>query len=312
MTLNEQINKSLAAIQSEEHTVHGGLREALFEGVSKAYPEDGAGFFPVRPSSATKPMRDIFYDLKNFYNPGLIPKEDFEPRIKLIFQFGHATELILKKVCAAKFMVQDEQKRVKYGELIDHDGSIISLTGSIDWAMRLDNTSSALTLVDAKSIGEYPFKTAPKEANIAQMQLYMHSDWGRENQVNNAILIYFNKNTCDIKCIEIEYDATLATNLLKRLQLIWDYYLKDEVPPREFLAGLDWQADYSSYKSFDNKEFEIAPIGRETIRLEEYAPKQKYKKDAIRQHVAKFGNKVVQYLDKAEYVVYNEKKLELI
>lgn len=311
MKITNDVNKALARIQSEDHTVHTGLRDTLFDAVTPVFDFDAQQFFPIRPSSATKPLRDIFYDLKNFYTPGAIPKQDFEPRVKLIFQFGHATEIIMKKLCANKFVIQDEQKRVKYGELIDRDGSVISLTGSIDWAMRLDNSSERLTLVDAKSIGDYPFKTAPKEANIAQMQLYMHSDWGRANNVDNAILIYFNKNTSDIKCIEIPYDAMLATNLLKRLKLAWEYYLKDEVPPREYLAGVNWEADYSAYRDYDNIEF-LPETARPTIEVKDWAPKiGKYPKDAIRAHVEKYGNAAVKYLDKVYTIVYLDKKLTL-
>jgi len=312
MKLTKEINSSLARIQSEDHIVHKGLRESLFDSVGPVFDEGFAPFFPIRPSSATKPLRDIFYDLKNFYNPGAIPKSDFEPRIKLIFQFGHLTETLLKKLCTHKFKVQDEQKRVKYGELVDKDGSIIPLTGSIDWAMRLNHDSEALSLVDAKSIGEYPFKTAPKEANIAQMQLYMHSDWGRANKVDCAVLVYFNKNTSDIKCIQIDYDAGLAGKLLERLKLAWDYYLKDEVPPREYLAGCDWEADYGNYKEYDNAEF-LPSLSRSTVSINEYAPTVgKYPKDAIRKHVELYGNKIVNYLDKAVVINYIDGKLHLI
>src|ERR1700678_3219826 len=308
MQITDDINKALARMQSEDHVVHKGLRESLFDAVTPVFDFDAQQFFPIRPSSATKPLRDIFYDLKNFYNPGAIPKSPFEPRIKLIFQFGHLTEQLILKLCKNKFNVQDEQKRVKYGELVDADGSSIPLTGSIDWAMCLNTGSSALTLVDSKSIGDYPFKTAPKEANIAQMQLDMHSDWGRENKVDKAILIYFNKNTSDIKCIEIDYDAGLATNLLKRLKLAWDYYLKDEVPPREYLAGCDWEADYSAYKDYDNMEF-TPDYGRGEVVVQDYAPSSKYPKDLIRKQVEKYGNKVVKYLDKKVLVVYIDGKL---
>jgi hypothetical protein len=312
MQITDEINKALARIQSEDHVVHKGLREALFDAVTPVFDFDAQAFFPIRPSSATKPLRDIFYDLKNFYVPNSIPKNDFEARVKLIFQFGHLTEQLILKLCKNKFNVQDEQKRVKYGELTDRDGTIIPLTGSIDWSMRLDVSSSALTLVDSKSIGDYPFKTAPKEANIAQMQLYMHSDWGRENQVNKAILIYFNKNTSDIKCIEIDYDGGLAMNLLKRLKLAWEYYLKDEVPPREYLCGCDWEADYSPYRDYDNLEF-LPSLQRTSIKVQEYAPKiGKYSKDAIRAYVEKYGNKAVNYLDELRQIDYIDGKLQLV
>ncbi len=312
MTLTQEISKALAEIQAENHVVHEGLRTSLMNSVAPVFDSGNPGdFFPLRPSGCLKPMRDLYYDLVNYYEPGSIPKQEFEPRIKLIFQFGHITETLLKKLCSHNFNVEFEQQRVKYGELLDKDGTTIPLTGAIDWAMKLDVSSDKLTLVDAKSIGDFPFKKAPKEENIAQMQLYMHSDWGRANKVDSAILIYFNKNSSEIKCIEVPYDGQLATNLLKRLQLVWDYYKKGEVPPREYLAGIDWQADYSPYIDYDNREFSITPAQREVIRLEEYFTPARYQKDTIRTHAEKYGGAIVRYLDSTVQIVYDNKKLNL-
>lgn len=311
MKLTEEINRALAVIHAEDHVVHKGLRDSLFESVGPAFDKPGdKAFFPLRPSGCLKPLRDLYYDLQNYYKPGTIPKEDFEPRVKLIFEFGHLTETLLKKLFSHNFEVLFEQEKVTYGTLTDKEGNEIALTGSIDWAVKLDSYSTAITLCDAKSIGDYPFKSAPKEDNIAQMQLYMHSDWGRKHDVNKALLIYFNKNNSDLKCIEIAYDSGLATKLLKRLQLAYDYYKRGEVPPREYLAGLDWRADYSSYKDYDNEEFSPSQT-RTKEHIKEYYQPSKYIKDDIRTHVQKFGNKLVYYIDKKLYIVYYQGKLTL-
>lgn len=305
MKLTDEINTALARIVTEEHIVQKGIRDALFDAVGPLYDTE-ATFFPLRPSSCLKPLRDLFYDLKNFYKPGSIPKSSLDPRIKLIFQFGHLTETLLKKLFAYTYGVVAEQERVKYGELIDKAGNIIPLTGSIDWASTIGGPT--LVLCDAKSIGDFPFKKAPKEENVAQMQLYMHSDWGRRNEVNRALLIYFNKNTSDIKCIEVAYEPKLAQALLDRLALAFDYYKKDEVPPREYLAGLDWQADYSPYKEYDNAEFMLTH--RETVYIHDnfYFRNEK---QALREHAEKYGNKAAQYLDKLVQIDYINNKLTL-
>lgn len=313
MKLTNEINQALSRIQSEDHINHSGLRQSLMDSVAPVFDkDDGGAYFPLRPSGCLKPLRDLYYDLQNFYNPGSVPKADFEPRVKLIFQFGHLTETLLKKLCTYNFDVAFDQQRVKYGELIDKDGTTIPLTGAIDWAMRLDTASSKLTLCDAKSIADYGFKQAPKEENIAQMQLYMHSDWGRANEVNSAILLYFNKNTSDMKCIEIEYDPALAAKIFSRLEYVWECYKKNELPPREYLAGIDWKADYSPYIEFDNGEFTVAPELRTTVEVQEYFKAARYAKDDIRNHVEKYGNRVANYLDKQIYIVYTDKKLQLI
>lgn len=308
MKLTQEINQALNRIVEEDHIVQNGMRDALFDSVGPLYDQE-ASFFPLRPSSCLKPLRDLYYDLCNFYKPGSIPKAPFENRIKLIFQFGHLTETLLKKVFAYTYGVQFEQERVKYGELVDKDGNIIPLTGSIDWASLIGGNT--LVLCDSKSIGDFPFKKAPKAENIAQMQLYMHSDWGRANNVDRAVLIYFNKNTSDIKCIEVAYEPELAVNLLERLKLAFEYYKNEEVPPREYYAGIDWQADYGAYKDYDNAEFALLPEDRETL-IEEgnYAPSRNAKQD-LRDQVESYGNKVIKYLDKIVYVEYIKGKLTL-
>ena len=306
--MKKSLQRRLSEIQSEEHIVHTGLRDALFDSVGPLFDEPDRKSFPLRPSACLKPMRDLFYDLKNFYAPGTIPKADFDARVKLIFQFGHMTETLMKKVCAHNFSVQYDQERVKYGELVDAQGNKIELSGAIDWAMELDGK---LYLCDSKSIGDFPFKKAPKEEHIAQLQLYMHSDWGRANSVNAAILLYFNKNTSDIKCIQFDYDAELAQNIVDRFKKVWEYYLRDEVPPREYLAGCDWQADYSSYKDYDNIEF-VEGGERRTISANEFSPSVgKYDKAAVRGFVEKYGNTKVAYKDASVCVVYRDGRLEL-
>lgn len=306
--LTKEINQSLAQIIEEDHIVQNGVRDSLFDSVSPLYDTE-ATFFPLRPSSCLKPLRDLYYDLQNFYKPGTVPKQPLEARIKLIFQFGHLTETLLKKVFAYTYGVVNEQERVKYGELTDSEGNIIPLTGSIDWASLMGGKT--LVLCDAKSIGDFPFKKAPKAENIAQMQLYMHSDWGRKNNVDRALLIYFNKNTSDIKCIEVPYKPDLAEKLLARLRLAFDHYKSSTVPPREYLAGCDWQADYGSYKDHDNQEFTLEPEHRDTVEVQEEYSRPKNDKQAIREHVEKYGNKVALYLDKVAYISYIEGKLTI-
>lgn len=305
--LTNKINEAITFIQKEDHVVHKGLREAVFESVGPLLDKP-SNMFPLRPSSALKPLRDLYYDLCNYEKPGSVPKKDFEPRIKLIFEFGHATETLLKSLCKEAWDVLFEQEKVCYGKLRAKDGSTINLEGSIDWACMLDGE---LVLFDAKSIGSFPFKTAPKEDNIAQMQLYMHSDWGRRNKVNRTILVYFNKDNSDIKCIEVKYDEQLARRLLLRLKLAYRYWKQGIVPPREYLAGVDWRADYSPYKDVDNAEFTVPQNQRQVVKVDKPYKTYGAIKDAISYHVNNFNNAIAVYLDKEVYVRYDGSKLAI-
>lgn len=308
MTLTNAIARKIEDIQAENHTVHEGIRDMLLEKVGATFDKNDTPAFPLRPSAVLKPLRDLYYDLCNYYKPGSIPKSELEPRVKLIFEFGHRTEDLMMKLFGNAFSVEYAQHRVKYGELKDKDGNIIPLEGSIDWAAKLNGE---YVICDSKSIGSFPFKTAPKEDNIAQMQLYMHSDWARSLNINKALLIYFNKDNSDIKVIEVVYDPRLARMLVIRLKRAFNYYKLGIVPPREYFAGCDWRADYSAYRDYDNQEFVGGVEGRKIREIETLAPKYKYPKEAIREHVRKFGRDAVKYSDKLVFVTYNTNKLVL-
>ncbi len=259
--------------------------------------EKEAARYPLSPSAALKPLRDLYYGLVNFHKPGTIPVDEIEPRVKLTFKLGHMIEAMLVEYFREAFQLKDEQRRVSFCTL--NDGTV--LTGAIDWAVVINGET---ILMDSKSSGSYPFKLAPKEDNIAQMQLYMHSDWGRKNKVNKAILAYFNKDNSEIKCIQIDYNEKLAEAILARFYLVHKYYRDGIVPPREYVLGLDWQANYSNYRTHDSAEFNKPLEEREVVTSNEKAPKST--KENLKAFVLRYGSAVVNYTDTSLYVTCNK------
>ncbi len=274
--------------------------KSVEEAVAKAVDhldEKEAARFPLSPSAALKPMRDLYYGLVNYYAPGSIQVDAIEPRVKLTFKLGHMIEAMLVNYFREAFQLKDEQKRVTFGKL--SDGTLLS--GAIDWAVVINGET---ILMDSKSSGSYPFKLAPKEDNIAQMQLYMHSDWGRKNKVNKAILAYFNKDNSEIKCIQIDYNADLAEALLQRFYSVWDMYQKRQIPPREYVIGFDWQANYSNYRTHDFLEFQKPLAERDVVTSADFAPKTT--KNNLRDFVLTYGSSIVDFTDKSLYVTANK------
>jgi CRISPR/Cas system-associated exonuclease Cas4 (RecB family) len=273
-----------------------------------ALDNPGPARFPLSPSSALKSKRDLFYALKNYYAPGTIPTDALEPKVKLTFEIGHMVEAMMVKYFKEAYQLKDEQRRVTFGKLTGLKE--VELTGSIDWAVKINGET---ILMDCKSINSYGFTLlhprnqvpAPKDDNIAQMQLYMHSDWGRKNNVNKAILVYFNKDKSELRCIEVSYDENLAKAILERFQEVWTLYHVDILPEREYVLGCDWQALYNNFKTHDNAEFAVAPEKRTYLKVDSLAPTD------LKEFVLEYGSTVVEFKDKTIYANYSPTKLTL-
>lgn len=257
--------------------------------------------FPLRPSSALKPLRDLYYDLCNYYKPGSIPQDTLEPRVRMLFDLGYVIEENLKKYFKPEYHVCYEQHEVEVGELFDGT----KIKGSIDWAVRNDQE---LIIMDSKSSADFTFKTAPKEDNIAQMQLYLHSKWARENNINRAVLVYYNKNNSDLACYEVPYDANVAIAILDRFNVALSAYMHKAIPAREFVLGCDWKADYSSYKTYEAAEFKKKLSERNRVMGTGHSNTTK---DFLKKHVLTFGADVVEYENGAFAAVYDEEKRKL-
>lgn len=266
--------------------------------------DDNKPRFPLSPSAALKPLRDLYYSLINFYEPGSIPTDALEPTVKLTFKIGYMVESMLLEYFKEAYELKDEQRRVTFGKL--SNGT--ELTGSIDWSIQLQGET---ILMDCKSINSYGFtlltprnqNPKPKEDNIAQMQLYMHSDWGRKNNVNRAVLVYFNKDISELKAIEIKYNKELAEAILARLYTAFDFYMRRELPPREYVLGVEWQALYTAFKTYDNAEFALPLELRPKIEGEIISD--------LKTFVLTYGNAVVTSKGESVYVRYTPNKLIL-
>lgn len=213
-------------------------------------------FFPLRPSSALKSERELYYGLINYYKPGSIAVNPIEGRNTMLLALGHALEKHFVEYIEKAFAVPYRNVRVVYGELKDKDGQSIPLSGELDFVIQ-NPESGELIIADSKSSADFPFKSGiPKDEHIAQINLYLHSPWAKERGIKRALIMYYNKNNSDLKAFEFTYSPELAEEVIAKFQRVLNAYNAGQVPAREHVFGLDWQAAYSSFKTHDNKEFE--------------------------------------------------------
>lgn len=209
--------------------------------------------FPLSPSAALKSERDLYYGLCNYYNPGMIPESDIEGRVVMLLRLGHEIERHLVDFVKQEYTVPFTNERVTYGTLTK-GAETINLSGELDFIIKLP--SGQLILCDSKSSAEYAFEyDTPKNEHIAQLQLYMHSEFCRNNAINEAWLFYYNKNNSDIRVIKFTYDPEIAEALIKRFQKVLDAYEKKELPEREYVYGVDWKAAYSPFRNYEWRDF---------------------------------------------------------
>lgn len=252
--------------------------------------------FPLRPSSSLKSKRDLFYGLVNYYSPGTIPTSDIEGRACMLLELGHSIEKHLVDNIKRAYKIPYTAQKITYGEIKKKDGTKIVLGGELDFVIELADGEKIIC--DSKSSGDFAFKLAlPKEEHVAQINLYLHSAWAREQNINRAWIFYYNKNTSDLRLCEFFYDAALARVVIARFQSVMDAYESGSVPAREHILGVDWQATYSSFREHEWKDYRTT-YDKRVLSGDVAAdvPDENFphdKKALLRYLVTKFGTKVV-------------------
>lgn len=282
--IDDHLSKALSATVDHKWAVDKAQKAAEEKNFEATEKRNG---FPLRPSSALKTMRDLYYGLENWAHPGTIPVTKMDGRVSMLLGLGHLIERhVVYNLKQAGFTILYENHRVTYGELADGT----ELSGEFDFC--IETKEGELVICDSKSIGDYGFNRTqlPKLEHIAQINLYMHSDWARKKNINRAIVVYYSKNNSDMKMREFQYSPELAEDVIARFQLVYDMWKRKELPPREKVFGLDWEAKYSNFVDHDMAEFNVPEEDRERDTVE-CLPEDK--KDVIRQICIEHGSKVV-------------------
>lgn len=244
--------------------------------------------FPLRPSSALKPERDLYYGLVNYYKPGTIPVSDIEGRSCMLLSLGHVIEKHLVEFLRHAYKIPFTAQKITYGTITTKNGPIV-LGGELDFIIELP--SGELVLADSKSSADFPFKKEDvlKDSHVAQLNLYLHSDWCKSKNITRALTCYYNKNTSDLKVREFQYDERLATETVARFQRVHDAYEAGNVPKLQHILGIDWEAKYSMYRDYEWSAYKRSS-SRSIVTDVDDSKFPRARKDLLKHIIVNFGN----------------------
>lgn len=255
--------------------------------------------FPLRPSAALQLEVDLYYDLQRYYGDKEEQGEMLEGRVLDLLSLGHALEDRVFNLLSKKYNIANTNFRLEYGSIIDDkDGSVIPLSGEADVLLQ-DKDTGELLIGDSKTSSRYAFdQTLPKEDHFAQINLYMHSPWARENKVNRAIIAYYCKDNCNMRLFIFEYNEKLALKTIEKFQRVHSAFRSGKEPTvSSFWGGQSWRPQYSRYKNEIHEKFNADVADREVIEIEsldkDLMLKENNFKKAIDVLAAKYGNKIV-------------------
>lgn len=263
--------------------------------------------FPLRPSSALKSDRDLHYALLNYFKPGTIPVTEIEGRNCMLLQFGHAVEAHLVRFIEGAFEVPFKAQKINFGELQSqrnpkggagaNPARLIDLGGELDFVIKLP--SGELVIADSKSSADFPFKKLDflKEDHVAQINLYLHSDFAKQHGIKRAWVFYYNKNDSNLKIAEFSYDKRLAEATIARFQrILTNVENGGAVPLQHHVLGVDWQAAYSNFRDYDWREYETPVEGRQWL-IGQTNLLPKAFKEKLNAFVRTYGTKAVKFTD---------------
>jgi hypothetical protein len=226
----------------EPHPLERDLNKLLFELLSEPISKH-----PVRPSALMHCARQLYFQYRNWKNPGEIPATPMGVRKLMTFKRGHETEKLVGswlaqlpgyKVLEYKKQIPiDTIKKEEFGGKED-----FHLTGEIDrFLVAPDGTRSIL---DVKSMAERTFlriyeTRKPHEGHYFQQQCYLH---GMRAAVHQAMLYCENKNTQAYTTLTFPYDERAWTTARGRIVYLLSLMEKETPPPREYIFG-EWQCD---------------------------------------------------------------------
>lgn len=199
---------------------------------------------PISPSQVMACSRKLGFQMLNYEKPGTVPETSFGVRLLLVLDQGHRTEECVFD-WAAK-MPDLEVILMKERIDIEKFDDTFTLTGEIDRFV-IDNKTNRKYIADCKSTNTHKFKRIlksgiPDESHYFQIQMYLHSKWARDQEINHGMIYYDNRDTKEWNIMEFPYSSEAAQAGIDRLKEI--YKSKGSVAPQnEYLFGDTWQCE---------------------------------------------------------------------
>ena len=236
--------------REQEKLLSGPRGKMLKELIDKFYLEQKKSKrqYHFYISDAGKCDRAIFFKFKN------LAQEKLDARILRIFEQGEYFHRSLINILIRLGIIVAAEINIPPQEII---------SGRADAILSVDNE---IYILDIKSMNSIIFRklTQPKEANIYQLQLYMHYF-----NIKKGILLYVDKDRQELKEFVINYNAELCKRLIAKFKSLQTKINSDNVPMVLSDYPRNWQCRYCPFRLI----CKIA--GKEQIKWQDFKSKIK-------------------------------------
>jgi len=180
-------------------------------------------------TDAGKCGRQLFFKFKN------APRAEMEARVLRMFDHGDQVHQLIMRPLLSIREIHVIASEVKIGpqELISGRADAIISDGK------------DLYVLDIKSMNSMVFRNLEeaKEDNINQLQLYLHFF-----KIPRGILLYVDKDTLELKEFLVNYNPSIAKNLLEDLNKLKTKIDENIIPSRIPTYPNDWQCSYCAFR----------------------------------------------------------------
>lgn len=197
--------------------------------------------YKPRPSSVGRCIRALVYDAKG------IEGKPFADRALLVFADGHWHEELLKdairKTAYELIELKGGKQRI---EIATIDGVVMD--GEIDGL--LQDPLGRLRLLEIKSINHFGFERlqdGPLDDHRRQANLYLHGLRKAGFEIDEALILYKNKNTAAMKEFFVGYDEAQALADIVMFERVAAMAKGDDLPARPYDMD-DWHCGYCRHQ----------------------------------------------------------------
>lgn len=204
--------------------------------------EEQRPYFP-RPSDVGKCIRARVYHAMH------VPRDPYPDRTILVFDDGNWHEELIKdhirKTVWQLIELKGAQQRIKIATVGGRD-----MTGEIDGL--LQPPVGKQLLLELKSINHFGFQrlekaAAPQEDHRHQANLYLHGLQEAGFDIDQALIVYKNKNTAAMLEFPVDYDRGMALLDIQTYEMVDVMAFKKQLPARPYESD-DWHCDYCPWQ----------------------------------------------------------------
>ena len=197
--------------------------------------------YKPRPSSVGRCFRALVYDAKG------IKGDNFADRALLVFEDGHWHEELIKdhirKTVYELIELKGGTQRI---EIATIDGQVMD--GEIDGLIQ--DPLGKTRLLEIKSINHFGFERLdgePLDDHRRQANLYLHGLRKAGFEIDEALILYKNKNTAAMKEFIITYDEKLAEYDIDKFENVAEWAKSADTPARPYDID-DWHCSYCRHQ----------------------------------------------------------------